>query len=284
MKILRIVTAVFLALGAAALLPAGAGAQNFAEWTPEQEKNIEQDLVGEMPSATFGHSDIEEASAEDIMKMVAPPPGVKMLADTGGQYTLGPTDVIEITVMRHPEVTGEYPINNEGKIQYEFVGDLAISGMTKDQATEVIREALSEYIVSPEVSVKIIGYNSKVVYVVGEVFRPGKIFMRGDTITVREALMQAGLPRLSGVTKKSRLIKQDDRGRPKKQYLNVYALIYEGDLRYNQTMEPGDVLYIPPTFLTKVMRAISPVAAPIGQAAGASVGVSTIGTAGQPTN
>ena len=47
-------------------------------------------------------------------------------------------------------------------------------------------------------------------------------------------------------------------------------------------MQPGDVLYIPPTFLTKVMRAISPVAAPIGQAAGASVGVNTLGASGDP--
>ena len=39
----------------------------------------------------------------------------------------------------------------------------------------------------------------------------------------------------------------------------------------------GDVLYIPPTFLTKVMRAISPVAAPVGQAAGTRVGIDTLG-------
>ncbi len=210
--------------------------------------------------------------------MVGAPLGVELLENTGGKYTLGPNDVIEVTVLRHPEVSGEYPINMEGNIQYEFVGDINISGKDKDGAADIIRAALSEYIVAPEVSVKITQYNSKVVYVVGEVFRPGKIFMRGDTITVREALVQAGLPQLSGVTKRSRLIKPSENGRPKRKLINVYALIYEGDLRYNDIMESGDVLYIPPTFLTKIMRAISPVAAPIGQAAGARVGVDAIGT------
>jgi len=179
--------------------------------------------------------------------------------------------------MRHPEVSGQYPINNEGKIQYEFVGDIMISGMTKEKAEETVSERLAEYIVSPEVTVKIIQYNSKIVYVVGEVAAPGKIYMRGDTITVREALMQAGLPRLSGITKKSHLITPTDAGKPKKKYIDVYALLYQGDLRQNDIMYPGDVLYIPPTFLTKVMRAISPVAAPIGQAAGATTGVNVIG-------
>jgi polysaccharide export outer membrane protein len=177
--------------------------------------------------------------------------------------------------MRHPEVTGEYMINQEGKIQYEFVGDVKIEGLTKEEVSDVITETLGEYIISPEVTVKITGYNSKIVYVVGEVFRPGKIFMRGDTITVREALMQAGLPMLSGVTKKSKLITPSEDGKAIKKNINVYALLYEGDLRENDTMLPGDVLYIPPTFLTKTMRAIQPIAAPISAAAGTGRTVTT---------
>jgi protein involved in polysaccharide export with SLBB domain len=185
------------------------------------------------------------------------------------RYTLGPSDVIAITIMRHPEVSGQFPINAEGKIQYNFVGDIVISGMTKDEAAKAISQRLSDYIINPEVSVKIIGYNSKVVYVVGEVYIPGKIFMRGDTITIREALMQARLPMLSGVTKKSWLITPAPDGKAMKKEVNVYALLYEGDLRENYLMKPGDVIYIPATFLTKTMRAISPITAPIGAAASA---------------
>ena len=84
--------------------------------------------------------------------------------------------------------------------------------LTKEEAEKLLADKLSEYIIAPEVSIKIIGYNSKVVYVVGEVGAPGKIFMRGDTITVREALMQAGLPQLTGVTRKSRLITPSESG------------------------------------------------------------------------
>lgn len=184
------------------------------------------------------------------------------------QYTLGPTDVIEIKVMRHPEVSGEYVINMEGKIQYEFVGDVVVAGLNKEQTAETIKKVLGAYIISPEVTVKIIGYNSKIVYVVGEVAHPGKIYMRGDTISVREALMQAGLPMLSGITKKSKLITPSEDGNPLQKNINVYALLYEGDLRENATMKPGDVLYVPPTFLTKTIRALTPVTTPIGNAAG----------------
>ena len=233
-----------------------------------------QNYAGYAPNEVEA-SDEEVLSAE-VLQEIAVQTGNKILTDLeASRYTLGPEDIIDVAVMRHPEVSGEYEINAEGKIQYEFAGDIIISGLTKDEAAKAIAERLSEYIVSPEVTVKITGYNSKVVYVVGEVGAPGKIFMRGDTITIREALMQAGLPQLTGVTKKSRLITPSETGKGNIKKVNVYALLYQGDLRENYTMQPGDILYIPATFLTKTMRAISPVTAPVGAAAGTGRTVTT---------
>ncbi len=249
-------------------------AQNFANWTPDNSKPPEQEETAVSTSS-------EDPTINDILNRVAAEErgegeeAALPVEAESSRYTLGATDVIEIDVMRHPEVSGQYFINQEGKIQYEFVGDILIAGLTKDEAADAIQKALAEYIISPEVSVKIVGYNSKVVYVVGEVGRPGKIFMRGDTITIREALMQAGLPQLTGVTRKSRLITPSESGDANIRKVDVYALLYEGDLRQNLDMKPGDVIYIPATFLTKTLRAIQPVAAPVGTAAGAGRAVTT---------
>ena len=76
---------------------------------------------------------------------------------SNGSYTLGADDVIEISVLRHPEVSGQFIVNNEGKIQYDFVGDLNVAGLTKDDVISILTEKLSEYIISPELNVKIIG-------------------------------------------------------------------------------------------------------------------------------
>ena len=183
-------------------------------------------------------------------------------------YTVGATDILDITVMRHPEVSGQFIINNEGNIQYEFVGDLNVVGLTKDEIKKMLTEKLSDYIIDPEITVKIVGYNSKIIYVVGEVGRPGKIYMQGDTMTVHEALVEAGLPLLSAKTNAGRVITPSNSGTPLIRKVNVEKLLYHGDLRENLVMQPGDTLYVPPTFLAKTMRVIQPVTAPIGTAAG----------------
>ncbi len=221
-----------------------------------------------------------QLSEEDINKMLMEE-GLSGESSTSGeelaasQYTLGANDVIEVTVLRHPEVSGQYPLNNEGKIQYEFVGDINLTGLNKDEATEAIKKKLESYIISPEIALKITEYNSKIVYVIGEVGMPGKVFMRGDAITVREALIRAGLPLLSAKASKSKIITPSARKKPTIRPVNVNKLLYEGDLRENLVMKPGDTLYVPATMMTKVMRVIQPVTNPVVTAAGAGRTVMT---------
>jgi len=184
------------------------------------------------------------------------------------KYTLGPDDVIDIEVRRHPEFSGQYTVNSEGKIEYKFVGDIVVTGLTKAELKTRLTEIVSEYIIEPEMDVSIAAYLSKVFYVVGEVGRPGKFYMRGNTVTVREALVQAGLPSGTAAMKKSRLISPDESGENNYKKINVYKLLYEGDLTRNLQMQPGDVLYIPPTTMAKIIRVVSPVTNITGQAAG----------------
>ena len=186
------------------------------------------------------------------------------------KYTLGPDDVIAIDVRRHPEFSGQYTINSEGKIEYKYVGDVIVSGLTKTEVKERLTQILSEYIIEPEVDVQIVAYLSKVFYVVGEVGRPGKFYMRGDTTTVREALVDAALPTYSASTKKCRLITPNNTGKENYVEVNIYKLLYEGDLSCNLEMHPGDVLYVPATAIAKFIRVISPVTSAVGQTAGAA--------------
>ena len=186
------------------------------------------------------------------------------------KYTLGPDDVVQITVMDRPDFSGTYPISLEGKIQYKFVGDMDVRGMTKRQLEEKIKQVISVYVVSPEVNVTITEFKSKVFYVLGEVGAPGKYFMRADHITVSEAVVMAGLPTVEAAMRKTRIITPSMKG-PITRNVNLYDLLYFGDLKENLLINPGDYLYVPATVLAKVIRIVSPVSTTIGLAVGPAV-------------
>lgn len=281
------------------ILVGPAVAQSFSELDEVQAQQTESNVATEIPSETVSdatntaipsdtvtllNSDnppepMFDAGDEDLKKLMDPKEyeqfmAAKNYSEKNSTYTLGSTDVIEVAVMRHPEVSGKYIINKEGKIQYEFIGDVQLAGLTKEQASEMLAKSLSTYIVNPQVTVKISEYNSKIVFVVGEVARPGRIIMRGDTITIREALLEAGLPLLTAKTTQASMF-TPMAGNVKRKRVDIDALLYKGDLRQNFIMKPGDTLYVPATFWAKAMRVISPISQPIGSAASAGSAVAT---------
>ena len=236
----------------------GGAATNF---TSQTGPKTPQKAVVETPSSV-------DINLNALPTVVTPPTTVT----EDVKYTLGPDDVISVEVRRHPEFTGQYTVNSEGKIEYKFVGDILVTGLTKLQLKDRIAEILAEYLVAPEVDVTIVAYMSKVYYVVGDANRPGKFYMKGNAITVREALMEANLPTTAAAMRRCRLITPNANGRNNYKDVDVYSLLYEGNLKQNLVMKPGDVLYVPATVIAKMIRVIQPVTSFTADTAGRAVG------------
>jgi len=225
-----------------------------------------------MPLYADPSSTIEQGPSDTVDVVLDELPTIESVASPvteAVKYTLGPDDVVSIAVARHPEFSGKYSVNSEGKIEYKHIGDIIVNGLTKTELKDRLTEILSVYIIEPDVDIQIVAYLSKVFYVIGEVHKPGKFFMRGDEITVREALVQSGLPTYAAAMRKCRLIKPDESGDNNYEFVNVYSLLYKGNLKENLIMEPGDVLYIPATIAAKTLRIISPATSVAGQATNA---------------
>jgi polysaccharide export outer membrane protein len=63
-------------------------------------------------------------------------------------------------------VAGEHLIRPDGQISLGIYGNLRVSGMTLDQVADVVTSHLRRYLNDPDVRVDVLGYNSKVFYVV----------------------------------------------------------------------------------------------------------------------
>ena len=183
-----------------------------------------------------------------------------------GPYTLGRDDVIRIEVRGQPEFSGDYVIGFDGRIQYNYIGDVPIAGLTKYEVQQVLEKLLEKYIRVPAITVTIAEYNSKVVYVIGEVNRPGKFVMRGDAIKLREAILAAGLPTHDAALGRVHVIKPDLND-PNIRVINMKRILYKGQLKDDVDLFPGEIVVIPSTVLSKVNDFLGSLISPVTRAA-----------------
>jgi protein involved in polysaccharide export with SLBB domain len=122
----------------------------------------------------------------------APPPSRPPDSELPGSATLGAGDVFEARVYGEPELSGAYRVGPKGDIVFPLCRRVTVGGLTANATAERLRACLSDgYIRNPYVSVIIKEYNSKKIFVFGEVQKPGT-FVFEDGMTVIQAVTLAG--------------------------------------------------------------------------------------------
>ncbi len=116
------------------------------------------------------------------------------------EYRVGPGDVLEITVLDNQEVSRSPTVQTSGVIALPLLGEVEVSGLTVAEIQRKLTTLLArDYLVNPQLEVRVKDYQSQFVTVVGEVNSPGRKPLRGRTRLV-DLLVEAGgfTPRASG--------------------------------------------------------------------------------------
>jgi polysaccharide export outer membrane protein len=154
---------------------------------------------------------------------------------------LGSGDVLEVRVYQEDQLTGVYRISSDGTFDFPLVGKVEAVGKTPGELAEALTASLKErFLRNPQVSVFVKEYNSKKVFVLGQVGKPGT-FQYQERMTVIQAITVAG--GFKELADKSRvLLTREIDGRQKK-----YLVPIEGT--QNTVLQPGDVIEVRETWL-----------------------------------
>jgi len=133
-----------------------------------------------------------------------------------------------------------YLIDADGNINFPVLGTLKLRGLNRIQATKLITEKLKPFVKNPRVSIRITNFK---VTILGEVHKPGIIFIPNEQVTLPEAIGLAGDLNIAGERKNILVIREID-GVKSFKYIDVTSPQFFYSPYYFLTQ--NDVIYVAP--------------------------------------
>ncbi|MDG2433856.1 SLBB domain-containing protein [Flavobacterium sp.] len=159
-------------------------------------------------------------------------------------YVLGPGDELQISVYGVQLYNATIKVSPEGKIAIDAVGQLYVSGMTIEAATQKIRNAIAGVYSTvasgqSQVSVSLGKIRTIKVTIIGGK-QPGN-YSVSSLASVYNALHLAGGPSKNGSYRNIELIRNNQVIK----YIDIYDFLVKGDQSANVNIKDNDVIRIP---------------------------------------
>ena len=201
------------------------------------------------------------ACASGSARAQAPPPGAPLPGAPAAQapsappdYKVGPGDVLEVTVLGNEDLSRTPTVQTSGTIALPLLGEVAVAGLTVTQVKERVTELLGrDYLVNPQVDVRVSEFHSQFVTVLGEVSSPGRKPLRGTTRIIDVLVEVGGLTaRASGEILVTRVSGFENGERNLRIRLGAHNLAAEEQARLELPLVHGDIISASPKYYVTV--------------------------------
>jgi polysaccharide export outer membrane protein len=178
------------------------------------------------------------------------------------RYRLGPNDALRVSVWGRPELQSDTAVAPDGRIALPLAGNVPVLGLTLEETAEKVATQLKEFVRDPIVCVELRDLKSSQVHVVGEVRTPGSIPYHNG-ITFLEAIQRSGsfIAEFSNPT--HMLLIRDPTGAKQVYEYDMEDMLTNPDGQKDVFLQPGDVVYVCPRYVTQFARWVDQALAPL---------------------
>lgn len=205
------------------------------EKTRQQEKIVNKKVKDTLNSLVFGSDlfDNPDLNFEPNLKLATPM-----------NYVLGPGDELQISVYGVQEYNASIPVNLEGKVNIQYVGQIPVSGMTIEAATQKIKGAISRVYSTvasgqSQVGISLSRIRTIKVTIIGSK-QPGN-YSISSLATVYNALFLGGGPGKNGSYRNIELLRNNKVFKK----IDIYNFLVNGNQSDNVGLKDNDVIRIP---------------------------------------
>lgn len=169
------------------------------------------------------------------------------------RYRLQSSDVIEIQFKFTPEFTQTVTLQPDGFVPLHIAGEIKLQGMTLEDARAAIAAKYAGILHEPAITLTLKEFNRPYIIVGGEVSKPGKLDLRGDT-TLTDAVAMAGGFTADAKQDQVLLFRRVNPETVEVKRINVKDILSKGRFAEDIRLQPGDSIYASKSNLAKFDR------------------------------
>jgi polysaccharide export outer membrane protein len=171
-------------------------------------------------------------------------PKAESVSDSdGSEYLVGAGDVLSINVWKEPELSLDHvAVRPDGMLSMPLIGAVRVGGMSVSQIQGMLAEKLHRFVSIARVTVTVSEIRSRLVYITGEVNRPGVYPLLASSDVLQIIIRAGGLSPFA--RRKSIYILRSVDGKQQKIPVN-YVRLLRGDGEQNVQIQAGDTVVIP---------------------------------------
>ncbi len=182
-------------------------------------------------------------------------PGAGLQGTRNELYKIQQSDTLELTFTFAPEFNQTVTVQPDGFISLRMVGSLRAAELSVPAFTSQVETAYAGILNQAEVSVSLKEFEHPYFLAAGEVGKPGKYDLRGDTTLLQATAIAGGLTDRAGASQVI-LFRSASEGYVETKIVDLKRILRDRSLAEDIRLRRGDMLYVPKSRLAKIERFI----------------------------
>lgn len=167
------------------------------------------------------------------------------------RYKIRAGDAFDIAFELSPEFNQSVSVQPDGFVTLRGIGDVHVAGETVPELTATLRKAYDKILHDPLISITLKDFEKPYFIADGQVGRPGKYDLRGET-TLTEAIAMAGGFLDSAKHSQVLLFRRVNEEWMSAQVVDVKKMQSQKNLREDPLLHTGDMLFVPKNRVSKL--------------------------------
>jgi polysaccharide biosynthesis/export protein len=195
-------------------------------------------------AASAPGADVARAGAPKARQGISPDCTYTAIAQDSTEYHIRHDDKLHISFYLNPEFDSEVTVRPDGKIEMPTIGDVMAADLTPIQLQAELDQLYLKELRNPGAMVRVVDSPGRVVFVEGEVARPGSVPLAPGMTALQAIAASGGLTDSAGPNNVV-LVRRDACGDPHDEKLDLSKAIKHQDNRDDVVLAPTDIVIVP---------------------------------------